>query len=887
LAGGLWRAIRQSRGNAGLKRRILIVATSAVLLLATVYAASPWLLARLLRSVAAGHDIHVRDVELGRPGLRSIDVPRLEFDAGAAHITVTSLQVRYDWRSLVRRRLSGIEAASVQVAVAPSDTSGAGFAPFDPALWRDVQTVWSALPVSSARVPRLHVTTDQPPATLTGAVLLDAASLSAVLEIVSDIVPLPVTLAARVDRRGDIALALAEAGASSPAIEVQLDIVDALASSPPARASELAFRADVSLDGAPLRLLLAFAGWEQANGSVHARLAGQWPLPADGHASLADLLKGRADGDWDVNIDAVHRDAALSALARARGRLSVADGTAALTLQPENVVRITVAATAPDAPVGYVALTTTGDVALTWAHGRVTSSAGIRAEFASDAPVTGTGSLVLDSLQGDWPGELPGELLATGSLTARAHLDETGADVAVEAPVILRWAGSDVAVALAAGSHLRWSQPSDALGWQVPNAELRLLDDVAMNVNVDDATVTAGPAQLALMLPAAQWNGQEFAVDVTRATLSQLDWAPGVLDVTAGITFALASDGWALAPLAVDGATRMAGSLLTSTLNVASPGGWQLPLQIEHDWRRAAGSLRSTSAWHQRGALLSRTFASHAWPFDLDDGRIDMTLHGDWDWSGAQMQYLLALATGLEQGRLSYGETTLHGTSVRVEAELSSAGLVLAPAPFRIAVVDVGFPVTAVVGTAVLTGDAVGVRALSGQLLGGNFSIDTLDFDLAAQSAHFIVDLRGIELAELLLLQGDHVSGSGVLDGRVPVFVEAGAIGASGGHIAARPPGGRIRYAAADAGMFAGQPGLDFALRALGNFTYSELEADVDYTTDGTLSLGVRLLGRNPAVESGRPIQYNLNLTQSVPDLLRSLQLSERLTEQIERHLAR
>jgi hypothetical protein len=87
--------------------------------------------------------------------------------------------------------------------------------------------------------------------------------------------------------------------------------------------------------------------------------------------------------------------------------------------------------------------------------------------------------------------------------------------------------------------------------------------------------------------------------------------------------------------------------------------------------------------------------------------------------------------------------------------------------------------------------------------------------------------------------------------------------------------------------VLTGQPGLDFALRALADFRYSELEADVDYGADGTMSLAVRLLGRNPDVEAGRPIQYNVQVVQSVPDLMRSLRLSQRLSEQIERHLGR
>lgn len=50
--------------------------------------------------------------------------------------------------------------------------------------------------------------------------------------------------------------------------------------------------------------------------------------------------------------------------------------------------------------------------------------------------------------------------------------------------------------------------------------------------------------------------------------------------------------------------------------------------------------------------------------------------------------------------------------------------------------------------------------------------------------------------------------------------------------------------------------GLEFALNALGDFRYRRLEAGVHYGEDGVLALGMRLEGRNPGVEGGRPIHY-------------------------------
>ena len=106
------------------------------------------------------------------------------------------------------------------------------------------------------------------------------------------------------------------------------------------------------------------------------------------------------------------------------------------------------------------------------------------------------------------------------------------------------------------------------------------------------------------------------------------------------------------------------------------------------------------------------------------------------------------------------------------------------------------------------------------------------------------------------------------------------------GYVGARPPGGRLRYAA-DAALLErlSQPGLSLAMTALGDFRYAELGSFVDYETDGTLALRIRLAGASPDVEAGRPINFNLNVTQNLPLLLQSLRLSQNIGETLERRL--
>jgi hypothetical protein len=56
-----------------------------------------------------------------------------------------------------------------------------------------------------------------------------------------------------------------------------------------------------------------------------------------------------------------------------------------------------------------------------------------------------------------------------------------------------------------------------------------------------------------------------------------------------------------------------------------------------------------------------------------------------------------------------------------------------------------------------------------------------------------------------------------------------------------------------------------------------------DYKPGGDLVLQVRLEGNNPQWQEGQPVHLNLNLEENIPTLLRSLQLSSEISEQVEK----
>ncbi|HEX7037984.1 MAG TPA: YdbH domain-containing protein [Pseudomonadales bacterium] len=329
----------------------------------------------------------------------------------------------------------------------------------------------------------------------------------------------------------------------------------------------------------------------------------------------------------------------------------------------------------------------------------------------------------------------------------------------------------------------------------------------------------------------------------------------------------------------LDSARIRQGSLAArGTLRVA--GHVTVPFVAEHRLDTGAGTLTADAA-HRIEAPLGETLLP-PWKtgYDLTGGRLDGELAVRWPADGAALGGRARLRlTGIDG---YYGDYRLRGLQGLVELTSSDDGRwSMPPARLHLESVDVGIALTDIEATLGWSPDELAVDALSLRLLGGRARTEPFAYRFDGGEADFVVELASIDLAEVLALEGGHVSGSGTLDGRLPVQIRAGAPSVIGGRIQAVPPGGVIRVTPSLAAG-AGQPGLDFAMRALENFRYQRLAADVDYTNGGDLTLAVHLEGRNPAIEGGRPIHYNLTVTQNVPTLLRALRLQEQVTRRIE-----
>jgi hypothetical protein len=159
--------------------------------------------------------------------------------------------------------------------------------------------------------------------------------------------------------------------------------------------------------------------------------------------------------------------------------------------------------------------------------------------------------------------------------------------------------------------------------------------------------------------------------------------------------------------------------------------------------------------------------------------------------------------------------------------------------------------------------------------------------DLSQPKQDILIELQDLDLAQLLAEHpaGD-LKGSGRISGRIPVEWSAAGVRVAQGTLAAQAPGGYLQYRSPGATqMAAGSQNMKIITDALDDFHYTLLNSDVSYDESGKLLLGVRLEGKNPAVEAGRPINFNINLEEDLPALIYSLQLTNQLNDIIKKRV--
>lgn len=335
-------------------------------------------------------------------------------------------------------------------------------------------------------------------------------------------------------------------------------------------------------------------------------------------------------------------------------------------------------------------------------------------------------------------------------------------------------------------------------------------------------------------------------------------------------------------PLALGFNARLT-DVLAARLLVTSGIVRQLEMNVSYGLEDGTLELAAAHELEFSKPLLASLWPGWSEPFDFEEGKIGLKLN----LAGADPTALSGSLV-LEQHGVAavYENTAIRGMDGVLKARIEQGQLTVLPSRIEIALLDFGVPVSNI--TTHLAGDLqrLTIGETSGRLLDGRFLVEPFNYSADSGQAELTLQLEGLDLAAVLALEGGDVTGTGRLDGEIPVSIRGDHITVNGGEVHAREPGGTIRLSSKVASSLA-QPGLDLALGALTNFRYRVLTAQADYGANGDLQLGIRLQGSNQDVEKGRPIHFNLNISENIPVLLESLRMQDAFTGRIEQKVLR
>jgi hypothetical protein len=242
-----------------------------------------------------------------------------------------------------------------------------------------------------------------------------------------------------------------------------------------------------------------------------------------------------------------------------------------------------------------------------------------------------------------------------------------------------------------------------------------------------------------------------------------------------------------------------------------------------------------------------------------------------------------------------YDELFFIGFSTAVNADLTQAWRFRSTEPMlvEIATVDIGIPTNNIRWNYTWEYSLeleneyslLSITNLTAAILGGEVSVPRIDFDSNQPQSDSNIVISRLNLETIVgLADYPGLKVDGYISGYLPVSLTDSGFNLSDGLISALSPGGTISYLPKTSA-----PGSNSRLKlvndALSNYQYSRLDTHVVYAENGDLNLAVQLQGFNPDMNKGQAINLNVNITDNIPSLLKSLQASRSITDELEESL--
>jgi hypothetical protein len=425
-------------------------------------------------------------------------------------------------------------------------------------------------------------------------------------------------------------------------------------------------------------------------------------------------------------------------------------------------------------------------------------------------------------------------------------------------------------------THIEQLNQSGLNAIQLPDTQLQIdLEPITVQIT-DQPTILLQPEPLKLALSQINLNEVGFQANLTTNNLKGFYDGQALPQISltnlASVSLNKITNRFNIQlkdPL-LAGDTQVKGSTTTDTQTGVTTGSWQasLPLNgIEKLIRRFTKTLPPELVF--TGGTLKQ------------QGWLDINQTGT----------ALRLLNQTAQANLSYDQTHLYDINWHSETIKNHRGKLEDDGELKIAFIDVGVPLENFSGRYRFERSTAGQSTVhlssnTVDLLGG--TVTTLPLTLSLDDPNFTtaVAVTGIDLAQLIALeQQEGLSGTGTLNGQMPIQVSNGEFSITGGQIISTSEGGWIRYEPEPEllALTKTNQALGVAFDALRNMQYDSLGIELDYHPDGEALLKTHLKGRNPSWNSAQPVDFTINIEENIPKLLQALQFTDKLTKSLEK----
>lgn len=343
--------------------------------------------------------------------------------------------------------------------------------------------------------------------------------------------------------------------------------------------------------------------------------------------------------------------------------------------------------------------------------------------------------------------------------------------------------------------------------------------------------------------------------------------------ITGEVRISAFTAGAGLPTLTLNGDGQLKGSKLTAQLNAITGAGGGVNL----------GKVK-----------VSGNLANRAYQADLDLGPVAFVVGGLQpaslfpaakayieNFSGTvRLEGPITWAKGKAKSDLKLGLEKFSGTAGPVQF-VNMNGVITIDEPWPISTAPgqeiaieqilAGLPMSNALLRFELNGPVMQVEEGRLDMAGGRASIAPTAINMTAAGQRMTLKIDQLSVSELFKVAGvAGLSGEGTISGQAPITLFPNGIIIDKASFAAEAPG-ILRYDAAQAPGALSNAGdsVGLALQALSNFHYKELAVTLDRRLTGDTDLGLHISGSNPSFYNGYPVEFNLNLSGKLDEVLR------------------